>query len=287
MDSKEVGKRFLDASIKVMERNRTLLFTINLIAALVLVIIYLERISIDTNQHTGHLIAYSDACKSLKSKSVNLGLSSNEQDIVNKCSDLAQIGGIFASREINQDILKQISKDLYRLNRIQNDMKSIKLDSAVVAPLGFGLPVPRNDLTLICGILMVLFYTWLAFSFKQHARIIKEVTLELQKEDNGVKTNILETFNRVVEVNFMFPTQGKGLTPFFVKLLYFAAPISMTFALINDLLIPTDGNYRNFLNEILIFPRFIEVSIVVILWVIAYNINQSDTESNEVTVVNN
>jgi hypothetical protein len=49
-------------------------------------------------------------------------------------------------KESKQSSLKEIGKSIFRLHVIQNEMKAAKLETANVAPLGFGLPVPRNDL---------------------------------------------------------------------------------------------------------------------------------------------
>ncbi len=251
-----------------------------------LVTVYLERMSFDTEQHREYLIPYSDACKDLKNNLSKLSFTTEENNTITKCADLTQIDGIIASKEIASDILNQVSTDLYRLNRIQNEMKTVKLESVSISPLVFGFPIPRNDLTIICGVLLVLLYIWLAFSFKQHVRIINEVKNELKKDTNDSKSNVLDIFERVVQINFLFSTEEKTLESFFVYLLYLAAPLAMTIALINDISISVVGNYENIAKIISIGPDLIEVSVVIILWGIGYNIIQSDRKSNQVAVTN-
>jgi len=291
MENGNLKTKLLDTAIKTMERNRTLLFAINLVAAIVIVVVYLERSSFDTKQREGHLVAFQERCSSLNESLQKVPhwdmLSTEEKKEFCGCSDLDKISsfvvvnsGDFESKEVRINALREIGKSVFRLHRIKNEMDSARLESANLSPLGFGLPVPRNDLVIICGVLLLMLYVWLAFSFDQHARItekIKRLFPEM-KLDKGNETQA--TINDLIELNFLFRTSKGGLASLFVKAFYLSAPIAMTIATINDFYPDATANFKEYINHIWIFPRLLEVIITLVLWAIGLKIIKSDKKAN-------
>lgn len=296
MENLNLNMRLLDTAIKTMERNRTLLFTINLIAALILVVVYLERYSFDYQQQESHLIAFQERCE-LLNKALetvpNWNVSpQKDKNEFKACSDLDAINAFvitnspfFPSTETKEASLKEIGKSIFRLHVIQNDMKAAKLETANVTPLGFGLTVPRNDLVIICGVLLVILYSWLAFSFSQHARIIEKIKLLFQESEPEEHNRTQTTLNELIELNFLFRTSTRNLkeiiTTIFVRTLYLSAPLAMTIANINDFYLPdATQKYLEYINELWEVPRIIEIVIMLILWGISISILNSDRRTN-------
>lgn len=406
MENSNLNARLLDTSIKTMERNRALLFTINLIAALVLVVVYLDRWSFDTQQREAHLIAFQEWCETLNESLQEVPkwneVSQDRRDAFSGCSDLDGISAFVVSnarlplfraddlkdpaglaaklrdakdplsqylrgrlypetqhqleqydgsdpqteilrkalvdefnhllrnsdlydaqrfaqakvalseetreqvnqklsgnsllrfnralleeaypheivKNVDSNLLQEISRSVFRLRVIKNDMADTKLDTANVAPLGFGLPVPRNDLVIICGLLMVILYLWLAFSFAQHARITERIKLLFQESELGEGDAAQASINDLIELNFLFRTSKGWITALFVRTLYLSAPLAMTAANVNDFFPDALQFYRHFIDEIALFPRKLEVIIMLILWVIGICIIISDMRAN-------
>lgn len=290
MENYHLSTRLLDTAIKAMERNRALLFTINLIAALILVVVYLETASFDNKQRDGHLIVYQFRCNSLNEmlKSVpNVGLVSEEdKKSFRECSDLNKMRGFVTANSTDQAQLEAISTQIFRLHRIQNEMREVKLGVANVAPLIFGIQVPRNDIVIICGVLLVILYTWLAFSFDQLARIttkIKNLFPEAhRREEEDGDEGTEATISDLVEINFLFRTSKGGVMSLLVKAIYWLAPVAMTIATINDLNSATGGPpvLERYIWEISKYPIFTQLVITLLLWAIGYKVNRSDKRSN-------
>lgn len=296
MEKANLNTRLLDTAIKTMERNRTLLFTINLIAALVVVVVYLERYSFDKQQREAHLIAFQERCEALNKALEKVPnwdtVSQEKKDEFKTCSNLDPINAfvvtnslLFPSKEAKEASLKEISKSIFRLHVIQNEMKVAKLETANVTPLGFGLAVPRNDLVIICGVLLIILYLWLAFSFNQHARITEKIKLLFQESEPEEYNRTQTTLNELIELNFLFRTSTRTpteiITAIFVWALYLSAPLAMTIANINDLYHPdATKNYLEYINEIWEVPRMFEIIIMLILWGISISILKSDKRTN-------
>jgi hypothetical protein len=102
MDNPNLNTRLLDTAIKTMERNRTLLFTINLIAALIVVVVYLERYGFDNQQREAHLIAFEERCETLNEALKTVPnwdkLSEQQKDKFKECSDLDAINAFVVTR---------------------------------------------------------------------------------------------------------------------------------------------------------------------------------------------
>lgn len=285
MTREEVGNQFLNTSIDVMQRNRTLIFAINLIAGLIIIVIFLETMSFDAAQQNGYLLRYRHHCNSLKAE-IQGSLNPDELKVVEQCYELKKISGIIVSKIHDNKKLINASLTMASLSRIQNSLDDVNLEKAHVTPLGFGLNVPRNDLIIICGLLMVILYLWLAFSYRQHARIIEELSNGIYENDwsDEKKKNTVATFNRLVEINFMFRTDKKSVSSIFVKLLIYAAPISMWIAFSRDAysIIIIDGDYGNYILRVAGMRLILEVIIATILCFIGYDIKKSDGKSNKV-----
>lgn len=290
MDNQLLNVKLLETSINTMVRNRTLLFTINLIAALLLTVVYLEIASFDEKQREGHLIAYKDRCgeinATLNTSDYWKKLSTDEKNKFIACSKPDDIREYVITN--NQALslsgvqLKIISANIYKLHRIQNEMNEVLLDKATAAPLGFGLPIPRNDLVLLCGVLLIILYMWLAFSFAQHARIITKIKLLFPENKSGEYNSQQATVNDLVELNFLFRTNRSRIITFLVKFLYFLAPIAMTIATINDyFFLNVTEEYRVYLTPTVNVSSVVKIIITVILWVIGRYINRSDRITNK------
>jgi len=184
------------------------------------------------------------------------------------------------NKQDNSKLLQEISKSIFRLRVINNDMADTKLDTANVAPLGFGLPVPRNDLVIICGLLLVILYTWLAFSFAQHARITEKIKLLFQESEPEKGNSAQASINDLIELNFLFRTSKGKVTALFVRALYLAAPVAMTIATINDFNPDALKFYRQYIDQKWLVPLRLEIAIMLILWVIGLSIIISDKRAN-------
>lgn len=176
--------------------------------------------------------------------------------------------------------MKEIGKGIFKLHIIKNEMNSTKLDTATVTPLGFGIPVPRNDLIIICGVLLLILYSWLAFSFDQHSRITEKIKLLFSDAKAEKRNETQANINDIIELNFLFRTSTGGIASLFVKALYLLAPIAMTIAAINDFIADVPKDYKEFINQILLVPRILEISMTLILWAIGLRIIKSDKKSN-------
>jgi hypothetical protein len=286
MENQNLNTRLLDTAVKAMERNRTLLFTINLIAALVVVVVYLERYSFDMQQREAHLVVFQERCSKLNESVTKIynwaELSEKERNEYCGCYDLDKIRSYLTvnQSQYSKKEIEENSRTLSKLYLIRNEMSSTKLDTANVSPLGFGLPVPRNDLIIISGILLLVLYTWLAFSFSQHARITEKIKL-LFSENNVEENNPARTtINELIDLNFLFRTNDRSIVTFLVKVLYFSAPVSMTIATINEYHSDAPKTYNEYVQAILFFPRLIMIVITGILWIIGFIINHSDKKTN-------
>jgi hypothetical protein len=280
MKSQHLSEKLLDTAISSMQRNRTLLFTINLIAALILVVVYMERYSFDMKQREGHLIAYKDRCKELNQGLPSVphwnDLSADDQNSFKGCADLDKIQAFVISNTENAAQLEALSVPFYKLRRIRNEMNTVKLPEGSVAPLGIGVPVSRNDMVIICGFLMLILYTWLAFSFEQLARITAKIKQMYPEPRSAEAHESQATVKDLVDVNFLFRTDEPGLAAFFVKVLYLLAPISMTVATLNNLYFDTTKGFADYLRGIMHVPLMIQAMLVVAMWVIGYNVTKSD-----------
>jgi hypothetical protein len=288
MEDQQLNIKLLETAIGAMQRNRTLLFAINLIAALVLVLVYLEWFSIDQGQMQGYLIAYQGRCTELRNtmqKTLQWEcLTSDEKDNFNDCSDLDKISRIIITN-INERVqLTGMSMSLFKLHQNRNDLTSTKLGTANVTPLGLGLEVPRNDMYVILGVLLVTLYIWLAFSFSQHARITTKIK-KLFPEPDPENRETQATISDLVELNFLFRTSQGGKTLWVVKVLYWLAPISMTIASINNSILKTSEGFRAYLAALAQIPLIVQWALTIALWVIGYYVNKSDKVANVEPVV--
>ncbi len=288
MENQHLSVKLLDTAIKAMERNRTLLFTINLIAALIFVVVYLERFSFDMKQGEGYLIAYQERCQELNRLIASTpgwpAVSEEEKKSFEGCQDLNKIRGYITANSTDKDQLEAVSRQMYRLHIILNEMSATKLPTANVVPAGIGLVIPRNDMVIICGVLLVILYAWLAFSFEQLARVtakIRQLFPEAKLvEGNGTQASVSD----LVDINFLFRTDEGGMAAKLVKGLYLLAPISMTIATANDLSLNTTKSFSEYLNAVLQVPLMIQAMIVAVLWVIGYNVTKSDKKVNGASI---
>jgi hypothetical protein len=283
MANENLNAKLLDTAINTMNRNRTLLFTINLIAALLLTVVYLERASLDKKQRENAVIAHIRYCRTLNELLyIEFShLHESQKQTFPTCSDLKAIKDYVAIYSRPEDDLTAISKNIFRLHRIQNELSGVKLENANATPFGFGLPVPRNDLVIICGFLLLMLYMWLVFSFNQHARILTKIKL-LFPEERSVRQNEVEaTINDLVELNFLFRTYKGGWVAILVRFLYLLAPLSMTAATLNDFLPDADSKYLEQLSGILTASFIIKILITATLWIIGYRIIAFDKKTNK------
>jgi hypothetical protein len=284
MENQSLSTRLLDTAIKAMERNRALLFTINLIAALIFVIVYLDRYSFDMQQGKGHLIAYQGHCEKLSGKLRQLPgwsqIPPEEVRFFDGCADLNRIRGFITANIKDSSTLAEVSEPMYRLHIIQNEMGSIRLPAGSMTPLGIGLPTPRNDMIIICGVLLVILYIWLAFSFEQLARVTAKITTLFPERDSEKGDTPRATVSDLVELNFLFRTSKGGAAKILVKGLYLLAPIAMSVATVNDLYPETTRSYQEYLKSILQVPLMVQAMMVIVLWIVSYDINNSDGNVN-------
>jgi hypothetical protein len=307
VENQQLNIKLLETAIGAMQRNRALLFTINLIAALVIVLVYLERFSIDKAQMEGHLIAYHGRCNELRkemektSRWIALGpdgrnqfkgfpgemeetsqwdaLSQEDKIEFNGCSELDKVSEVIHAQIGDTALLKRMGKSLFKLYQNRNDIATVKLGTADVTPLGIGLQVPRNDMYIILGVLLVTLYTWLAFSFNQHARITTKINRMFPEPDDGGKET-QATVNDLVDLNFLFRTTESRRTRWAVKTLYWLAPISMTLASINNSIPDTSEGFRQYFETLVRVPLLAQWVLTIVLWGIGYSVHKSDEVAN-------
>ena len=250
-DRAELVKRALDAAIGAMTRNRALLFTINLVAAIVLIVVYLELESFDEKQRRGHLVAVHRIAERL----VDLGLIGSVSDPkIHRPSKLRESaikksqeapppwkGLEFDGKSIatRQEWLMCVGSEVYRLDVVANEMRGTRLPGNQGLPIG--VSVPRNDVVPIAGLLLLLLYSWLLFSFRQLATIIQSIRRLLRVSDESGGNDDVQgeqaqsMVREIIEFHFLFRTSKRGPMKWFAHALYFSPPIVMLIALWNDL----------------------------------------------------
>jgi hypothetical protein len=249
----------------------------------VIVLVYLERFSIDKAQMEAHLLAHRGRCKELRLAMEKTprwaALAQDDQSQFNDCSDPDRMSRIILGNVNDEASLRKMGKNLYKLRQNRNDMNSVKLGTADVTPLGLGLQVPRNDMYIILGVLLVTLYTWLAFSFNQHARITTKIKKMFPEPDlAGAGTRA--TVSDLIELNFLFRTTEDRKTRWAVKTLYWLAPISMTLASINNSLPDTSADFRAYFTSLVRIPLMAQWGLTIVLWAIGYSVNRSDKVAN-------
>lgn len=283
MENQQLNVKLLETAIGAMQRNRALLFAINLMAALVIVLVYLERFSIDKAQMEAHLLAHRGRCKEIRVVMEKTpgwaSLSQDDQGQFKDCSDPDRMSRLILANAPEDEPLRAMSKSLFKLRRNRNDMNSTRLGTADVTPLGLGLQVPRNDMYIILGVLLVTLYTWLAFSFNQHARITTKIK-RMYPEPDLASSGERATVSDLIELNFLFRTSHDRKTRLVVKTLYWLAPISMTLASINNSLPDTSDDFRAYFNSLVRIPLMAQWGLTIVLWAIGYSVNRSDNVAN-------
>ena len=288
----ELRNRALDAAIAAMARNRVLIFTLNLIAAIVLITVYLESGSFDESYRGGYLFALDNAYSKLHEEIPDsLLLSGTIEDDLNKIEKWAV--AVYPGKNKDKEWMLKISKQILRIYRIKNEMNLIKLPESPSFPFGFA--IPRNDLVPIAGLLMVLLYAWLKFSFNQLARIVNNLKDFFKNDDDDVENNLTHNnsnedkqslFTQIISMHYLFRTSEGGASAWLVRALYFSPPFAMIVALINDLhslfyRYSFTDSFRGYLIEISLLRLILVASITMILCFIAYQIHFADSHVNK------
>lgn len=130
-----------------------------------------------------------------------------------------------------------------------------------------------------------MLYIWLAFSFKQHARIILKIRKcfpnPKQKELLSNSDESKFHLNDLIEMNFLFRASGNKITAGLVYLLYLAAPLSMTTAFVNNALTLRDiSHYVNTIRTTLLLQIGFQGAIVLFLWCLSISLIKSDKKAN-------
>lgn len=291
-DKQELRSRALDAAISAMARNRALIFTLNIIAAAVLVTVYLERMSFDEKYRRGYLLGVHSVYQELISLEMPDTLAS-ETDLLEDTGKIERWAfKLFNSKNVekNKKWLQEVSNQLLRLYRIKNELSSVKLPDSPSFPIG--LAIPRNDLVPIAGIIMVLLYAWLRFSFQQLARIVRTLRDSFVNNDpedstHEGKSNQAESmFSQIISLHYLFRTSEGGPAAWLVRALYFSPPVVMIIALLNDILsitvfLQASDSFSSFLLSISYLRMLIVAVLTVILCFIAYQIHHADRGVNK------
>ena len=260
-----------------MARNRALLFTINIVVAVLLVTVYLERWSFDLSLRRGYLLAIEDIKKQLIARGLPGDLvSEGDVDGIEKV--------VFEKRTTTtmpEDWLEAVSFQMFRLRRIKNDMGQIALPASQGLPIG--LVVPRNDLVPIAGLFLLILYSWLCFSFRQLGSIVTTLrnTFVAEDSDRPDKENAA-LFRKIIELHFLFRTSKRGPARFFVLALFYSSPIAMAICLLNDFISVSGAGepFRAMLRAISSPRLILETIITVCLGFIGYQIYLADRGIN-------
>lgn len=278
-------KNAIEAAVTAMKRNRALLLTINLIGALMLVTIYVERFSFDEIQRENYLFAFLD----IKGKVDALGVDIDDATALNAVllSSLEErVIGKWEEWKSDPEKRKKASSQLYRLRRLYAEMNRLQLPSNQIIPIG--LSVPHNDVVPIAGLFLVLLYGWFYCSHSNFNYILRKIkTSFLASESKVIDQTELDVFWQSLDLHFLFRTSELGMTKLFVKGLFFSPPVIMSLALINDLLSGTDWDsvFQNALRFSLTSRFLIDLTLAVILWFIAYAVNQSESDVDHTYMV--
>jgi len=276
MTGPQISERVLDAAIKSMERSRTLLFTVNLIAALVLMIAYLEHFGFNDAQKENYLLAFDDRCNMLV-KLVRQGeLDSAECKNPSEESIQKLEHKLLTSKKFDQKTFEDISFHLYKLHLIYNEISDVKFNTGTVAPLGIGVPISRNDMLVIFCFLLMTFYVWLLFSFRQLASIVTYIS---DHSPQGV-----EKINKLIDLNFLFRTkdnkEDKKLLGI-VFLIIYSAPITVAISTFSSCILLSqlpEGAFNKSISSQKCFFIIFQFISFILLSVIAYFIHQADKE---------
>ena len=272
----------LDAAIAAMSRNRALLFSLNLLSAMVVITVFLERADIDNSQREQYVIALQDIQAEMRSSKV--------PDSIFTTADPKVIEQWFFSQpKMELSRRKEISKSLYRLRVVRNDMSKVALPADQHLPIG--IAVPRNDLVPITALLMVSLYAWLVFSFQQLADIIERLRsvfadkgddYEGKKQFTDGTLLCQPLISQIIEFHFLFRTSRGGPTRWFVHALYFSPPIAVVLALANDLYSISERTHEwhGVLMELSSGRFMIETACLVALVFIGYHIKLADHAIN-------
>ncbi|HEU4596878.1 MAG TPA: hypothetical protein VFS10_17205 [Pyrinomonadaceae bacterium] len=277
MEGHHLSTKYLDAAIKTMERNRALLFAISLVAALILVIVYLDKKSFDVEQAERHLSFYQPRCarihEQLKSiEGWNEDVMGGDSTFFKGCAELNKIRSFVVANVNDKSQLRELSENIYKLHIIQNEMNGVKLPLGHMAPLGIGFPVPRNDMFIICGALLVVLYTWLVFSFRQLANISEKISILFPDGRSEEPEGNRATVQDLVEINFLFDRSKGWKISVFVVLIFVMAPLSMTIAIISDYFLHLPEDTRDLLNV----PLITQGGMTLLLWWESYLILRAD-----------
>lgn len=276
MENHNLSIKYLDAAIKTMERNRALLFTISLIAALIMAAVYLDRYSFDTKQAARHLVFYKSRCDSIHQELKSVpgwdASVAGHAESLSGCADLDKVSAFVVRNVSDGDKLKNLSEKVYRLHVIQNEMNEVRLPQASMAPLGIGLPIPRNDMVILCGALLVVLYLWLAFSFRQLANITEKIDKLFSDEGSGALKAERATVHDLVEINFLFDASKGGVTALLVWTIYLMAPASMSLAFLSDYVLWLPAGTEDLMSV----PLAAQAVMTVMLWAVSFFILNAD-----------
>lgn len=283
----DLRNRALDAALGAMARNRALLFTINMVAAAVLITVFLERQSFDDLQREHYLFAVQEIKNELTGRGLpasSFGLDRAHIEQIENWAFECWTNGKVANKpniSIDKAWKESVSRQLYRLHRVHNDLSQVALPSTQWLPIG--VSVPRNDLVPIAGLLLLILYSWLCFSFRQLAGIILVLRRTFVGDKGAADAEGSARFFRdVIELHFLFRTSKRGLARFFVKGLYYSPPIVMIIALLNDVA-STAGvgdPFQGVLLAITTVRTVLVAGLCVALGFIAYQITLADRDVN-------
>jgi hypothetical protein len=289
----ELRSRALDAAIGAMRRTRALLFTINILASLVLIGVYTERFSFDDRQLAGHLLALEDAFADLKEQGVCLGKHGEHA----KLPELQEnVWAMVASRVSDHDPSAGVSikwaievgRDIMQVHLINNELAAYRLPPG--QPLPIGVQIAHNDMVTVSGVFLVLLYAWYCFSFRQLANIAKKIRLLfLREEETGPQAPnpsdaSKKLWREIVDLHFLFRTSSGGIVALFVKALYYSPPIAFGIGFANDAysvyeIQGTRTAWANYFVSVAGWQLAIEGALLVILVFIAYQVWRADSES--------
>lgn len=303
---KDLVLKALNTALDAMTRNRTLLFTLNIICVAVLFTIYLERFSLDSFQRNNYLIALRYFHTQYEKLGVpkDLIFQNNPDSIENWLfNEVEWMPDISIEEKIKNDITlnekvqdslikegekqelskySKISTLLFRHKRLQNDIGSQKLPDDQNLPIG--IPLPRNEIPLMSGLFLLTIYAWLLFSFRQLATVIEKLRKMLTNEKEKEFSEATIAFRDIIELHFLFKTSKKGITKHLVLGLYYAPPITLSLALVNHLysyFSMGEGVWRDLLFSQVFLARFtvLFIEFIVLVW-IAWKIRIADKAIN-------
>ncbi|MCB9665215.1 MAG: hypothetical protein H6732_13980 [Alphaproteobacteria bacterium] len=225
---REIATRHIDAAIAAMARNRALILTLNLVAGLVAVNIYVGSVSLDAKQRANYLMSISSIHRRIE----NIGCVKNlvESGIQGASIDEIETAILTANSSgrcvLSPEQMSEASSLLFRLRRIHHDVRSVSIGTNIEVST-LGIAVPKSEFAPVAGGLIVLLYAWLLLSFWQLSGATARLS-ELFKGESVSAAAAKRAAHDILESSYFLRTSSDSTMRYFAYALYYSAPIVFT-----------------------------------------------------------